>query len=304
MDGGTAPPPQPAAPGCAKSAYAEPLPTAASLSGLTFAQATASDYLLDALALRFPLGRDVVAGGVANAGAQNDCVATFLSNRTSATAVLRQASTVVHECGHFFDLGLAGAKTSAYVVTDAVRYTCADGDTTSRGGKTFARSLLRTDAYYASRPACGGQFGSACDMYADIYLDGSPTDGTFQGGDQGYNTLLEETLQYVNSLATSMAFEDALAGSTSARDGILTFLWYVPRYLGLAREEYPGAYALLSGDACWRQATLTVWDRAWFYLDATKGRAKLGINDAALEALVKDPALVAEIDALRALECP
>jgi len=46
-----------------------------------------------------------------------------------------------------------------------------------------------------------------------------------------------------------------------------------------------------------------VWDRAWFYLDATKGMSSLGIDDASLETLVKNPTLTAEIDALRKLEC-
>jgi len=87
--------------------------------------------------------------------------------------------------------------------------------------------------------------------------------------------VLEEATQYVNSLATALAFKDAFAGSKSSdRDGILTFLWYIERYHLMARTEIPSAYTLLSGDACWRQATLSVWDRAWFYLDATKGNGR------------------------------
>jgi hypothetical protein len=71
----------------------------------------------------------------------------------------------------------------------------------------------------------------------------------------------------------------------------------------MARTQYASAYTALSQDPCWRQATLSVWDRAWFYLDATKGMSSLGIDDATLETLVKDPALTKEIDALRNLEC-
>ena len=141
-------------------------------------------------------------------------------------------------------------------------------------------------------------------MYARIYLDGDAEDSKFDSGDQGYNSVLEEATQYVNSLATGLAFEDQYTGvKVTERDGILTFLWYIERYLAMARTEYPEAYALISEDPCWRQATLTVWDRGWFYLRATEGMASLGIHDAEIEPLVNDPELVAEIDALRKLEC-
>jgi hypothetical protein len=117
--------------------------------------------------------------------------------------------------------------------------------------------------------------------------------------------LLEEASQYVNSLASALAFYDVRKGGSriTERDGVLTFLWYVERYLKLAREEHPDAYTFLLGDACWRQVTLTIWDRAWFYLNATKGMKELAIDDAAIETLVRDPALLAEIDALREREC-
>ena len=75
----------------------------------------------------------------------------------------------------------------------------------------------------------------------------------------------EETLQYVNSLATSYAFGDQLAYSTSARDGILTFLWYTMRYLRLARLEHPQTYTLLTQNSCWRDLILNTWGRAWLY---------------------------------------
>ncbi len=297
----------PEQPGCAQDEYTEPLPTKASLADLSFSRATANDYLLDALELRFPLGKAIVEGGLSSslAQTQGNCIDRFLSDRSSADAVLRQATTVVHECGHFYDLGEASGKSSAFVIRPELTFTCKAGDTTSRGGKTFARSLIKSDGHYAKRKACAsGTAGKDCDMYAPIYLDGNATDSKFDSGDQGYNSVLEEAAQYVNSLATALAFQDAYSGSrASERDGILTFLWYIERYLAMARTEYPEAYGLLSEDACWRQATLSVWDRGWFYLRETKGMTNLGINDAAIEALVSDPELTAEIDALRNLEC-
>jgi len=302
------PAPQPTKPGCAQTMYTEALPTSASLSSLSFSTAQAQTYMLGALQLRYPLGKFITEGGISSplAAQQGNCVDRFLSDKSSADAVLRGATTAVHECGHLFDLGQAkGASGASYVLRTDLRFDCSDGDTTTRSGKTFARSLIRSDSFYAKRQACPpNQASAGCDFYADTYLDGSPTDAMFDSGDQGYNSVLEEATQYVNSLATALAFKDAFAGSKSSdRDGILTFLWYIERYHLMARTKYPSAYTLLSGDACWRQATLSVWDRAWFYLDATKGMDELGLDDAAIEALVKDPTLTAEIDALRKLEC-
>ena len=310
-DGGTTttkkPPAQPDKPGCAQDKYTETLPTKTSLTGISFSQASANNYLLSALDKRYPLGETIVNGGLSSpeAASQGNCIDRFLDDKSNANAVLRGASTVVHECGHLFDLGDSSGDASTYHIRADLKFTCNGGDTTDRGGKTFARSLIKQDAQYSKRVACAsGTAASGCDMYAPIYLDGSPTDSTFDSGDQGYNFLLEEATQYVNSLASAYAFQDAYVNqSASERDGILTFLWYIERYLAMARTQYPDAYKALSQDACWRQATLSVWDRGMFYLDASKSLSSLGIDDAAIETLVNDPTLLAEIDSLRALEC-
>lgn len=294
--------------GCAAMQYSEPLPTTANLGGLAYSAATAQPYLLSALELRWPHGKAIVKGGLANpiSPAQQNCVASFLSDTSSANAVLRQLSTVVHECGHFFDLGLSRGASSMYVIAPALQRSCANGDTTTRGGRTFARSLIKSDTWYAMRPACMNMSSSGCDFYADVYLDGSPTNATFESGDQGFNSLLEEANQYVNSIGSALAFRDVYQSTrVSERDGILTFMWYLERYLQLARTTYPQAYATLTQDACWREAILSVWDRGWFYLQASAPYASnLGINDARLRTLVETPSLLAEIDTLRRLHCP
>jgi hypothetical protein len=304
---GEPPPAQPEKPGCAQDEYTETLPTKASISGIPFSQAGANDFLLAALEKRYPIGKAIVEGGLSSslAASQGNCIDRFLRDKSSAGAVLRQSSTIVHECGHFFDLGGSSGSGSEFVLKPKeLTFTCKSGDTTTRGGKTFARSLLKKDTHYAKRQACGGKVAQGCDFYADIYLDGSSSDPTFQSGDQGYNSVLEEATQYVNSLASALAFQEQYAGTkVSERDGILTFLWYIERYLAMARTDYPAAYKLLSEDSCWRQATLSVWDRGWFYLKATDGLSNLGMDDAKLETLVTDKVLTSEIDALRKLEC-
>jgi len=248
-----------------------------------------------------------VEGGLANpiSPQQSNCVTTFLSDRSSGNAVLRQASTLVHECGHFFDLGLSRGRASTYVIAPGLQRACSNGDTTTRGGRTFARSLLNADPYSAMRPPCVNMSSSNCDFYANTYLDGSATNSTFESGDQGFNSLLEEANQYVNSLASAYTFREVFQSSrVSERDGILTFMWYLERYLQLARTSNPQAYATLTQDACWREAILSVWDRGWFYLTASASSASsLGINDARLRTLVETPSLLAEIDSLRALQC-
>ncbi len=268
----------------------------------------AQPYLLSALDLRWPHGKVIVEGGLANpiSTTQPSCVTSFLRDTSSATAVLRQLSTIVHECGHFYDIGLSRGASAAYVLAPALQRTCANGETTARGGRTFARSLIKGDSYYAMRPACGNMSSSACDFYADTYLDGSPTNAAFESGDQGFSSLLEEANQYVNSIGTALAFREVYQSTrVSERDGILTFMWYLERYLQLARTTYPQAYATLSQDACWREAILTVWDRGWFYLQASAPWAQnLGINDARLRTLVETPSLLAEINSLRTLHCP
>jgi hypothetical protein len=135
-----------------------------------------------------------------------------------------------------------------------------------------------------------------------IRLDGDPTDSKFDSGDQGYDMLQEETLQYIHSLASGYTFNDFYTGSASERDGILTFLWYTTRYLRMARIDYPQTYTLLSEDSCWRELILSAWGRAWLYLDVTDGLGQLGIDDNALEALVREPVLLEEIERLRALQ--
>ncbi|MBW2460407.1 MAG: hypothetical protein JRH11_02090, partial [Deltaproteobacteria bacterium] len=119
--------------------------------------------------------------------------------------------------------------------------------------------------------------------------------------DQGFNSVLEEALQYVNSLATEYAFADQMTPGqrTTAKDGILTFLWYIERYLRMARLDFPAAHSFILGDACWREMILTIWGRAWLFLEITRDTASLGINDAALFALVEDPMLVEEIQRVR-----
>ncbi len=302
-DGGPLPMSPLVDPECTDGMYAETLPDpSASLADLEAAYdgSAARAFVEAVLGRRYPTGRLLVVNGIDPR--IGDCVTRFLRDSSTPAAVYGDMSTVVHECGHFYDLRESTGAAHVYVINDApLRLTCSGGDASDRGGRTFARSRIRDDAYQALR---GDR-----DFYARVYLDGDPDDATFDGGDQGFDSVLEETLQYVNSLATSYAFTGELmtGGRSSQRDGILTFLWYVMRYLRLARTSFPTAYQhLLEGDGgCWRNAILTVWGRAWLYLETTRGMRHLGIDDAELEGLVMDAELLSEIQRLRdAAGCP
>lgn len=288
-------------PDCIDGMFAETLPDAmADISDLEdgFASSAPDDFVLDVLLRRYTTGHEVSVRG---SDGGFDCVDAFLRPAADPGEIYSQLPTIVHECGHGTDFNLGGFDEDVYFVNDSpLELRCTAGDSTDRGGRTFARSRIRDDEYQAL---------NEYDSYAGIYLDGDPDDGNFDGGDQGFNSVLEETLQYVNSIATAYAFHEELdtGGWVSHKDGILTFLWYLMRYLRMARLDYPDAHDYLQNgeSGCWRRAILTIWGRAWLYLVATEDMDHLGINDELLLELVGEPELLGEIQRLRDAEgCP
>jgi hypothetical protein len=296
-------------PMCLDGMYRETLPDrSASLDDLIagYAPSDAEAFLQGILERRYPHGWTLVREGRTGF---IDCVMAFLRDRSSAQRVIGQLGTVVHECGHVYDLDLSMGRNNVYAIRSDLTMTASGGDTTARGGMTFARSLIRNDAYQPLRAPCPMGSFRGCDAYANIYLDGDPSNATFESGDQGFNMLIEEVVQYVNSLVVGYAFADTRApgSSVSDRDGMLTFLWYMTRYLRMARTEYPSAYEhLVNGDGGrWRELILTMWGRAWLYLEATEDLPGLGIDDDALMPLATTAELVEEIERLRTAQgCP
>ena len=288
-------------PSCVDGQYTETLPNAsASIDDVAFT--SLSDYVDAVLDRRYPVGAALVRGGRTNTLLGQDCDVYFGGGASSASAALDRLDTIVHECAHLYDSTLSSFSSHGYAITDSLTLYGERGDTSSRGGDTFARSRLLDDSYAALRPPCNGSSATGCDSYADIYLDGDPDDGNFDSGDQGFNLLHEETVQYVNSLASAYAFHDQLSSGirTSARDGILTFLWYTMRYLRMARTSYPSAYTAIAEDADWRELILTTWGRAWLYLELTEDIPQLQLDDQ-LDELVRDEDLLFEIAELRRL---
>lgn len=289
----------PVDPACVDGLYSEALPTMGSLAAAEagYSPANLEGFMLEILQARYSVGYDIVK--VAKDSNTFDCIGSFVSDKSSATGALKSVSTVVHECGHLYDIDRGGFGKAHYFLTSQTSFTCSRGDTTSRGGVTFERSRLNGDMFASKRPKCNNRNTPGCDFYADVYLDGDPDDAMFEGGDQGFSSVLEETTQYVNSLATAYAFRDRYSNQVSERDGLLTFFWYVGRYLHMARTQYPDAYADLLGDSCWRESILSVWGRGWIYLEATKNERNLGIDDDTIMALVMEPVILEEIQRVR-----
>jgi hypothetical protein len=289
-DSGTIVPGEFVDPGCVDGMYTETLPNpGASIADLlsSFNPSSPRPFVDGVLSRRYPIGQHIVQRGLENT-AFGDCVMLFIGSPSSGQDAARQLSTVVHECGHFADLGMGFG--DSYLIRNDLTVMCMGGDAESRGGNTFERSRINGDDQASMRPD---------DFYRDVYLDGDPDNGTFEGGDQGFNSVMEEAVQYVNSLATGYAFNDQYVFTVSERDGILTFLWYIERYLRFARMNFPDAYAFISGNACWRNLILTVWGRAWLFLEATEDIPNLGISDDAIFSLVTSPTLLEEIQRIR-----
>jgi hypothetical protein len=300
---GVTPPSSVVSPGCVDGEYDEVLPTPevsieAELAG--YDPADYMGFILAVLGKRYPVGAHLIENALLDQS-MGHCVDAFLSQKSTGQQVIGSMSTLVHECGHFLDISTDGFFSDAYVITESLTLVCSGGSTPSNGGgKTFSRSLIKGDEYSDLWTPCASfGAGGECDSYAPIYLNGDPNDANFDSGDQGFGSLLEETVQYVNSLATGYAFNDYYTWSTSERDGILTFFWYLQRYLRMARLDYPDTYSYLIGDSCWRDAILTTWGRGWMFLFLTEDYSQLGLNDEILEPLALDADLNDEIQRVR-----
>lgn len=288
--------------GCYDGDFAETLPDlSVSIDDLvaSYDSLGGETFVMQAMGRRYPVGKKIVEGAK-----DNDFCKSFLTGTgQGAVEDLNGLSMTIHECGHMFDL-LKIKKDfdqSAFYVTDQLTLTCqgAGGKTTTSAENTvIGRGAILTDAYQSQMAPCDdGEIGGECDSYAPKYLAGDD-------GNYGFDLLMEESNQYVHSLASAYAFSDQFSKNTysSDRDGILNFLWYIQRYLKLTREEHPDDYAFIVGNECWRKMILTTWGRAWLYLDTTKDLKNLQINGGKLLSLVQDPVLLDEIQLVRKAE--
>lgn len=244
----------------------------------------------------------------------------WLWSADSAQSVLGSLGIVVHEVGHGLDEH--NPDNWYYVAAGSdgedisFRVPGMHGKVTTSQSPMFSmeRSLLLADDQNVKRPPRAdakivtskefgeGDWGSDS-SYAATYLTGDPSDGNFDSGDQGYNMLIEELAQYVNSLAIAYYFADhRYAGASSDRHAMLTLLWWNQRYLRKIRLEQPEQYAYLLANEAWLELVVTLWGRAWMYL-RTELEGMQPDSDQ-LHHLVQEPVVLEEIARLRwALGC-
>jgi hypothetical protein len=202
--------------------------------------------------------------------------AWFSGSDSDLQAVMDRYEVAVHEGSHIWDFDhLSGGSWPYRVVDD-------DHIIETRYLDNFDRSAILD-----RHP------DPASDFYASTYLEGS-------SGAQGFNTLLDEYNAYTHSLATRYCTRDYLGGwSTSARDGILTMMFYVETYLAIAREEHPDDYDAILADPGHVDLILDVWDRAEHWLALSEAYPELGLDDEAIAEWVYDADNYAEIERLR-----
>lgn len=254
-------------------AYTEPLcDDAASLDDLAASYTNTPAGLRTAVRgiaeRRYPIG-------VAFIDVQSDAqLATWFRTRNTFNDVLNAFEVAVHEGGHIWDITMAGATWPYRIRDDLVIRT--------RRLQNFNRSEILT---LHANPAM--------DSYDEVYLQG-------RSGAQGFNTLLDEYVQYSHSLAARYCTRDALRPGlrVSARDGILTMMYYVELYLKIARTQHPDDYAEIVGDPGHLELIRTVWARAEFWLAQTASLPQLGLRDATIRTWVYAPENLMEIERL------
>ncbi len=266
-------------------------------------------FIYGVLEKRYPTGKSIIEQG----GGQQ-AVDKWLWSKDNASSVLRSIGMVVHEIGHGIDQ--SNPENTYFIAVgnggEDVEFSTPGmhGENTWSGSPMYsmARSLLLDDDQNYKRPPADsgeiitsnefgeGPFGSD-ESYADTYLTGDPTDDNFDGGDQGYNSLMEEFTQYVNSLALEYYFMDYNDRASSDRHAMLTWCWWNERYLRKIRTEHPDQYEYLLNNQVWLDFVLTMWGRAWLYL-RTEVEGMQPDTDY-LHELVQQDVVLSEIQMLR-----
>ena len=213
--------------------------------------------------------------GVAFIDAQTDAqLQGWFRTRNTFADVLNSFEVAVHEGGHIWDITMARATWPYRLREDLV-----------------IRPLRLTNFNRSEILALHAAPDS--DSYDEVYLRG-------QSGAQGFNTLLDEYVQYTHSLAARFCTRDGLPRGQriSARDGILTLMYYVELYLKVARTQHPDDYAEIVGDPAHVELIRTVWQRAELWLERSAPYPQLGLRDAQIRAWTYAPENVMEIEML------
>jgi hypothetical protein len=258
----------------------------------SFSVANRLPWSIQVLGRRYPNGSAILTGATQGNNAPNgeaNCFGiAYGADDTTAQKTVAGFRTAVHECGHMMDLNH-----DQFMMYAGLQYKCS----ISLGDKTPPRSIILSDEFDALGPK-----GGILDFQKDVYL--KPT-GTGNGGDQNFPLLFTEFSQYVNTMATSYEVYDVAPDDVIAGDASRDFAWFVERYLRILRAKYKTEYDKIAGDPCWRQLILADWGRVnrYWYEQTRENLTKLSTDESAkVDALIKDPLLLAEIENLRVLD--
>ncbi|GGJ84444.1 hypothetical protein GCM10010123_12600 [Pilimelia anulata] len=267
-------------------------------------------FITGVLSRRYPTGNRIIEQGGGKAA-----VDRWLHWKDSAPQVLGSLGTVVHEIGHGID---KSTPQNWYYVTRTrsgtdVAFTAPGmhGRKTTSSSPMYSleRSLLLADDENKKRPpsqrgtiTTSREFGSGSHgtdkNYAETYLNGDPADSKFDSGDQGFNSLVEEWNQYINSFAVAHYTRTGnSSGRSSDRHALLTYLWWVERYLRKIRVEQPAQHKYLLDNRAWQDLVLSLWGRSWVYLKTDF--PGMEPDSGQVTELVRQPHLLDEIQYLR-----
>ncbi len=203
--------------------------------------------------------------------------AWFRQGRTSYKDAVMDLSTAVHESAHIVGLHQRRGRTHVLVLgkKSSLRFPIP---------KSFHRKEIK-----AELPAAINDLS-----YSSTYLVG-------KSGAQGIEMLLDELNAYTYSLFTAIAIADQLPKNIkqSSRDGLLVFMYYLQRYLSLARRTHTATYKAILKSPALRKTIVELYDRAACVVELSSPYTQLGINDGMLREHVYGDKALTEIRALR-----
>ena len=291
-------------------------------------------FVHDVFDARYPTGKAIL-----NADRGAAALKEYRVDLTSGESIIGDLTLTIHEDAHALNgkLKREDGRENYFLIAQLEDGTILDfaplGLTTPNKSDHFqgiSRSAILLDTEnYKRPPTCEGCILSphqgegdwgADDSYSDLYHVGAPkagvithykegypgfdpdfvvsTNDSFDSGDQGYGMLFEETVQYAGSLAWKYYVDDIEKTRGSGKHGMLQWLWWNERYLKLIREEYPAEHQFFIEH--WAEVFLTVWGRAWRYLDTPSMGYNAADYDPLLE-LVTDDLMLGEVQHVREL---
>lgn len=259
----------------AKPGYSEPLTDFPPLEDLRAGYRSDRWYptLLEVLHRRYRHGRYVVT----KLDDSENKAWRWVEGRTASFDELLDAvNLTVHEMNHQLDWqeGVVATRlqSHAYVVREDL---------------TLLVPLVET---YPRKEIAVYLVGPLSNHYRSVYLELS--------GDKDFQSLVDELNAYTQSLFVDYGLHDQFPPRQrrSARDGLVTMMLYTQLYLRHGREHHPADYAALQAKPEMRAAIRLLWDRAMFILEVTEAIDALSIDAAPIEAEVRKPAMLDEIE--------